>query len=439
MKFRLLNRFFRAYMHSVHNGLFYRSVEVVGRENLPQDSEGLIVVANHQNALGDPLLLENCFGSHPVTIFAMGAALNAPVFGAFLRWLGLLPAYRMRTDGEESLSKNAAVFDEAGERLLDGHYVAIFPEATNQTRRWLGEFSEGYLRMAFETAESTGFARDIRILPAAIHYSNWFSMQSDVMIRFGETVSLQPYYELYKTKPRTARRTVNAKVREAVQGMMLDVRDEDNYKAIDYILRRERRNISIPLSERLQREKRLAGRCEDLAAQDPRLFSEKCGEILELKQFTRSHGFRDWLFDVRVQRSKIIYLWTFTLLTLPLFLFSMVPNWLVYLAPIPLVRKVGRIGEKFELFASGIRFLVSAMVTMPVLWVGTMVVEGIFLTWWLAVAHLLLQPFLLLYAWRYMQKFRRLVGATRFLHLLKSPEMDKMVEKRKSIINYIYG
>lgn len=439
MKFSLLNRVFRAYMRSIHNGLFYRSVEIVGRENLQLDSEGLIVVANHQNALGDPLLLENCFGNHPVTIFAMGAALNAPVFGAFLRWLGLLPAYRMRTDGEESLSKNAAVFDEAGERLLGGHYVAIFPEATNQTKRWLGEFSEGYLRMAFETAEATGFSKDIRILPAAIHYSNWFAMQSDVMIRFGEPISLQPYYEKYMTKPRTVRRNVNSKVREAVQEMMLDVRDEENYKAIDYILCRERRNKSIPLSERLQREKRIVAKCETLASENPVLFAEKCRDILEIKQFTKGNGFRDWLFDVKVQRSKILYLWILALLTLPIFLFSMVPNWLVYLAPIPLVKKVGKIGEKFELFASGIRYLVSAMVTMPVLWIGTMLLEGFLLSWWLAVSHLLLQPFLLLYAWRYMQNFRRLVGATHYLHLQRSAEMCEMQRKRKTIIEYIYG
>ena len=51
----------------------------------------------------------------------------------------------------------------------------------------------------------------------------------------GEPVSLMPYYELYKMKPRTTMREVNHRVRDEVAGLMLNITDLENYEAIDYL------------------------------------------------------------------------------------------------------------------------------------------------------------------------------------------------------------
>ena len=235
MKRDLLFRAFRSYMRFVHDSLYYRNVDIIGRENVPEYGTPTLVVANHQSALSDPIGLHFAFHKEKVTIFARGDIFNNPKLGGFFRWIGLLPAYRLRTDGEETLGKNYGAFEEAGDRLLDGGIVAIFPEAVNQDKHWLGEWSQGYLCMAFEAAERDGFKTDIKVLPAAVHYSHYFSARKDMMIKFGEPMSLMPYYERYKSKPRTVWREVNAEMRRRVDNMMLNITDLANYDAIDYI------------------------------------------------------------------------------------------------------------------------------------------------------------------------------------------------------------
>lgn len=439
MRFKLLNKLFRGYLHAVHNRIFYHSIQRVGVENIPTDGTGTVLVSNHQNALGDPFLFETAFGLRQITIFAMGAVAGMPVVGAFLRWMGVLPAYRLRTDGEGSLYKNAEVFREAGRRLMQGHIVAIYPEATNQTRRWLGTFSEGYLRMAFDAAEAAGFEREIMVVPSAVHYTNYYNMQSDAVLVFGRPIRLSDYYDEYREHPRSVRRDVNHLVRERVHELMLDVRDTDNYEAIDYILSRERRRHDRTMADNLAAEKALLRRIEAKQAADPAAMQQVFADTLAIKQYTLKNGLRDWLFDARFGWGRVAGMWLLMLLSLPLFLFALVPNLLVMLAPEPIVKLIGRIGDKFKLFASGVRYGVSTLLTMPVLYIATFLLEGFLLSWWLAVPHLLLEPLLLLFAYRYHVLAHKLMGATRFLMKRKTAAMGDIIEKRNSINRYIYG
>ena len=156
----------------LHNVLYYRHIYLVDRENIPPVHTPLLIVSNHQNALNDPLGILFSFSDRVVTIFTRGDIFKNRFVGKLLRSLYLLPAYRLNVDGEETLKYNNIMFKEAGSRLLDGHAVAIFPEGINQTKRWLGDFSSAYLKMAFETAERDNFEKDIVILPMCNHYSD---------------------------------------------------------------------------------------------------------------------------------------------------------------------------------------------------------------------------------------------------------------------------
>ena len=93
----------------------------------------------------------------------------------------------------------------------------------------------GYLKLAFEAAELADFRKDVVIMPTCNHYSHYFGIRNRFVIKFGEPISLMPYYELYKTKPRTAQREVNKVVVKQISDLMLDIRDLDNYEAIDFI------------------------------------------------------------------------------------------------------------------------------------------------------------------------------------------------------------
>ena len=51
----LLLKAFRTYLQFVNSGLYFRKEHVIGLENVPANGTPVIIVANHQNCLNDPL------------------------------------------------------------------------------------------------------------------------------------------------------------------------------------------------------------------------------------------------------------------------------------------------------------------------------------------------------------------------------------------------
>lgn len=438
MKRDLLFRAFRSYMRFVHDSLYYRNVDIIGRENVPEYGTPTLVVANHQSALSDPIGLHFAFHKEKVTIFARGDIFNNPKLGRFFRWIGLLPAYRLRTDGEENLDRNYGAFEEAGDRLLDGGIVAIFPEAVNQDKHWLGEWSQGYLRMAFETAESDGFKTDIKVLPAAVHYSHYFSARKDLVIKFGEPMSLMPYYERYKSKPRTVWREVNAEMRRRVGEMMLNITDLENYDAIDYIretygVRYARKRGANPrsLPERLITDKELCGCLE----QNSDELKDVYAEALALKEFTKREKLKDWVFDYHWSWWRAISGVLFLLVMLPLYLFALIPHILIFYAPEPLAKKFTAKGNDFTaytMFVSGIRYVVSALFSMPICYGAVFVVDWCLMNFWVALLHVMMLPVLGRFAWYYRLYFIKLRGVFRYRRGLKRGGEYREWKERRS-------
>lgn len=192
-------QWYKHYARFMNRHLMYR-VEYIGKENLPALGEPCMIVSNHQNCANDPLNLllglEN--ESHPYVIARGNVFSWHKLITTFFLWLGMLPAFRLDFEGQESLSKNAETI-----------------------------------------AARDGFAHNIKIVPSAHHYADYFEPGVDVVIRFGQPISLSDYYELYKTKPRTSQRQVNELVRKQIEDMMLDIRDLEHYDDIDWLRQSE--------------------------------------------------------------------------------------------------------------------------------------------------------------------------------------------------------
>ncbi|MDY2942125.1 MAG: 1-acyl-sn-glycerol-3-phosphate acyltransferase, partial [Paludibacteraceae bacterium] len=230
-------RVFKHYVRFLHSRVFYKKVYYIGKENIPEQGVPVVFASNHQNCACDPLLLllglEN--ESHPYVVARGDVFGKSPIADKFFNWLGLVPAFRLNFDGAEALQKNEAMLATTEQKLLEGNRLIIFPEGGHQDKHYLGEFSFGYTRLAFQAAEKANFEKDIVIVPCCNHYSDYFEAKTEALYRFGEPVHLQPYYELYKTKPRTAQREVNKIVRQRIQEMMLDVQDVENYDVVEFL------------------------------------------------------------------------------------------------------------------------------------------------------------------------------------------------------------
>lgn len=381
-------QWYKHYARFMNRHLMYR-VEYIGKENLPALGEPCMIVSNHQNCANDPLNLllglEN--ESHPYVIARGNVFSWHKLITKFFLWLGMLPAFRLDFEGQESLSKNAETI-----------------------------------------AAQDGFAHNIKIVPSAHHYADYFEPGVDVVIRFGQPISLSDYYELYKTKPRTAQRQVNELVRKQIEDMMLDIRDLEHYDDIDWLrqsevnVQRDNVHCTKALSAQLEADKRLV---EGLKAKDEHFWAE----VREIREEEERLGITER--DIINKKS-----WGVTLLSI-LAQIILLPLWLVSLYPNIFHYNIQRLLLKTDkMYTNSWRFVVPVVVGMPFFFILTVLVCGLaWGLWWQSALWMLLAVWPLsefaLREWKWMK------ATWRNVRLLKVESGKRKVEslmmKRKQL------
>lgn len=426
---------FKSHVELVHNLTYYRNIQYVGRENIPQNCS-LVIVSNHQNSLNDALGLlfaSSSRGKRKIRAITRADAFEIPVLGFIMHGLGLLPAFRM-SYGVESLSHNAHAFDEASDELLLDGTIIIYPESGHQDKRWLGIFTYGYLRMAFEAAEKSGFEKEIFVLPACNHYSDYFNPREDILIKFGEPISLAPYYERYKKTPRTVQRKLNEIIRGKVSELMLDIRDSDNYEAIDFIRNTYGKKYAedaglnpANLADKLTADKRLV---ERLAATVDRtalqaIYDDAAALNLRLKQLRIS----DDSFDETPSPFRVYGTALLLALLSPLYLLALVANVLVFGLPHIVNRRISDVMLHAS-FKIALPILVAIPLTNLIVFFALMATTKSVL---LTAASMLGLPFLYIFAVGFDKIRNKCVNQARFLKLLKHGNLSETVNLRTKI------
>ncbi|MBO4625052.1 MAG: 1-acyl-sn-glycerol-3-phosphate acyltransferase [Bacteroidales bacterium] len=412
-KLTLGYRLTKAYFRFASDGIFYRKRYIVDADHIPPEGTPVLVAMNHQNTFHDILGVLFARNDRKMHFIARADAFEIhPLFRKFLLWAGVLPAFRMQYQGEEALSNNYETFRITEQNLLDGHTVLIFPEAGHQNKRWLGTFSLGYLRMAFEAAASAGFEKEIFILPAAHHYSNYRGLREQTWIRFGTPISLKPWYERYKDKPRTCQREVNALVREQIQSMMLDIRDLEHYKEIDF-LRTSGFGKDFALSlgkkpdvlpEKLEADKELVKR---LAAGEP-----DYGAVETYRTALEKARFEDGQVAVRPSWGKVVWSILLLVLTLPLAVFCLwpaLPNWFI-----PQYAN-DHLKDDDGMYLTSFQIAINTLVLIPLEFLLTWLVTWSASGCLAGLLYGLSLPFLCIFEWYYVKLLKQTVRDIRFL------------------------
>ncbi len=435
----LLLKAFRIYLQFVNSGLYFRKEHLVGVEKVPVDGTPLVIVSNHQNCLNDPLSVAMNLTDRRINFIARANVFKNPIAGRFLRKLGLLPAYRMSYDGYASVAKNRATFDAAGQALCDGESVMLFPEAGHQDKRWLGTFKIAYLKIAFDAAEKFEFKRDVKILPSCNHYANYFHARTDMLIRFGDPISLMPYYEKYQENPRATMLEINEIVREKIKELMLHVDDLEHYDQIDFL--RETgygRKYAMEhgfnfryLPSRLLSDQKLVSSLQEAYNEHPEEMEQVYKDTAELSDGLKKLGIRDWLFIRDPKWPAAALRGLGLILLLPLFLVSIIPTGLLFLIP----KFFLKAWIKDEMFYSSFYVGVSVFISVPICFVLPIVLLWVFANFWWALGYMVAFPFMFVLAWNYMRLFLRFKGTCIFVKRSNRPIINKLRDLRKSIYN----
>ncbi len=206
--------------------LYYRKIEIHGRENIPPNAP-VIYAPNHQNALIDPLLII-CFTKKQPLSLARASAFKKPLVRRILNGLKMLPVFRPR-DGISTMGRNEEIFAWSVKMLKANNPVIIFPEGNHSFQRRLRSLKKGLMRIAFRTEEEIMEIgeKGVQIVPVGFDYVSHFNFRTRVLIRYGKPIPVARYMDHYRENPQEAMMALRADLSKEIRKLILHIEPEE--------------------------------------------------------------------------------------------------------------------------------------------------------------------------------------------------------------------
>ncbi len=218
MGYRLVRRLVRLLV-----GLFYREVEVVGLGHLPATGP-LVVAANHQNALVDPMLL---LATLPRRLLPLAKAplFRHPIVAPFLYLMGAVPVHR-RQEGGTDPARNEAMFRTATAALHAGRAVLIFPEGLSHEQPVLLPLRTGAARLLLAAEAGPDGRLGVTLTPVGLVFHEPGAFRAGrAVVLVGPPVETADCVARYGQEPEAAVRALTARLAAALRRLIVEADD----------------------------------------------------------------------------------------------------------------------------------------------------------------------------------------------------------------------
>ncbi|KAF9241788.1 hypothetical protein BU15DRAFT_73132 [Melanogaster broomeanus] len=198
---------------------FFTEVHVVGGENVPEEGP-IIVTATHHNMILDPCVLSSSFPHGRILNYWSKATLFK---NKYLAWIlyssGNIPVDRNSKDRQ-------VLFRGTFDALARGGAVALFPEGTSYTEPRIMQVKDGAAWAALEytkwAAERGNNGPEVKIVPAALVYTNKSKYRSDVIMEFGAPISMEEYKEQFFSDVEGAARSAVKRLTRTIERQLVE-------------------------------------------------------------------------------------------------------------------------------------------------------------------------------------------------------------------------
>ncbi|MGD2069229.1 MAG: 1-acyl-sn-glycerol-3-phosphate acyltransferase, partial [Gemmatimonadota bacterium] len=275
-------------------GVYHR----VERRGPPLPAGPVLVVANHLNALIDPLVIFRTAG-RPTRPLAKAPLFHHPLVGPVLVGLGGLPVFRPRDD-PQLVHRNASTFDAAIEALRGGEAVQIYPEGQSHSGPSLSPLRTGAARIALEAEERAGWELGLRIVPVGLVYQRKHLFRGSAVAVYGEPLTVGTWHDAWTSDPRAAARTLTREIARCLAEVTLEApstRDRVLVETAEALHARGRGKVRererVSLGSRVDRLRVLARGIGRLRAGDPPRYERLRTRLERYRRLQRLLGSSD--------------------------------------------------------------------------------------------------------------------------------------------------
>jgi 1-acyl-sn-glycerol-3-phosphate acyltransferase len=284
--------------------VFYRRFEVAGLESLPRNS-GLLLCANHVNALADAVILQ---AATPVPIrpLARSGLFKVPVMKTILHLIGAVPVYR-RKDNAGPMQRNEDSFARCYELLAEQQTIVIFPEGQSHSDPYLHQLKTGAARIALGAAKINS-DRPV-VLPVGLTFSRKGKFRGDVLVNFAQPVDLEVAADLDEY---AAVELINERIREGLESVTLNAkswRDIDLVRRVElFFAHRNGKNRSENLSQSFRAQQRLMDAQSLLRLHEPDRVRSLMIHLKTFERLCKCCGINDYHLNINY-RPVLIFLY----------------------------------------------------------------------------------------------------------------------------------
>lgn len=261
--------------------VFYRQIEIVGLEHVPDEGDGPVIFAgNHPNSLLDPALITTSCG-RIVHFAAKDVLFKSPALRVVLDAMGAVPIARRADHGGGSSVDNSEAFDGMFRVLGEGRAMGIFPEGLSHDEAQLARLKTGAARIALGAYDKHP-TQVIKIVPCGLNYMNRKRFRSRVLVQFGPPIIVdQARLARWKQDEREEVRALTSELETAMRALTVNASDWDTLRVIDGV-RRLYQPANITLEERVELARRFTEAYKTLShREDVRALLERVRNYLD--------------------------------------------------------------------------------------------------------------------------------------------------------------
>lgn len=431
----------KAFTRFWHNKIYYRKVIVLNAGNVPED-EPVIFAPNHQNALMDAMAVLCTRPGQPVFL-ARSDIFRKKTIARILTFLKILPVYRIR-DGYSTLKNNDQIFRKTVDVLENKNGLVILPEGSHAPYRRLRTLKKGIARLAFQAAEKSQFSKDIKIVPVGIEYTDYYKFRQQLLVNYGEPISLAAYYDLYREQPNKAIVNLVRDLSEKIKLQMIHIEDQQHYEAIDRLREFYRVHLSTRWREKFRKpQERFIAQQKLIQILDEFIHRDR-ESVKNVEEIIRDYNhqleelnLRSWVLNKGfLTPGGIIWRSLAFLLFLPIFVYGLINNFLPYWLPVKITGKV-----KDRVFVSSFKFVLGLLMFPLFHLMQAALVLLISGSWLVAGIYLVSLPLTGYLAFRYYIGFKKFRARLKYSTLSRKsdPAVTKLETLHKRLYQFLEG